>query len=147
MIKMLRVLPVILLLAVALIANVSASSAAKLEIENPMFSPNPAQVGDNFTEETDNVTVIEGAPLAGTSFWSIFDPWVWWSIGGVIGVLIIMIIVLVAVPSRKKQGAAAIKGGKGMQGMAGMQGGMPVPTPMSGSGSFNPPVGTTRSEE
>jgi hypothetical protein len=147
----LRVLPVIFLLAVALLANVSTSSAAKLEIENPMFSPNPAQVGDNVTSTGggDNVTAISGE----TSFWSIFPRWAWWTIGGVIGVLLIMIIVLVAVPSRKKQGAAAIKGMQGMpggmqgmpgmQGMQGPQGPMPIPTPMSGPGSFNPPVGTT----
>jgi hypothetical protein len=147
----LRVLPVILLLAVALITNVSTSSAAKLEIENPTFSLYPAQVGDNVTSagEGDNVTSISG----GTSFWSIFPRWAWWTIGGVIGVLLIMIIVLVAMPSRKKQGAAAIKGMQGMpggmqgmpgmQGMQGPQGPMPIPTPMSGPGSFNPPVGTT----
>jgi hypothetical protein len=147
----LRVLPVILLLAVALITNVSTSSAAKLEIENPTFSLYPAQVGDNVTSagEGDNVTSISG----GTSFWSIFPRWAWWTIGGVIGALLIMIIVLVAVPSRKKQGAAAIKGMQGMpggmqgmpgmQGMQGPQGPMPIPTPMSGPGSFNPPVGTT----
>jgi hypothetical protein len=147
----LRVLPVIFLLAVALLANVSTSSAAKLEIENPMFSPNPAQVGDNVTSTGggDNVTAISGE----TSFWSIFPRWAWWTIGGVIGVLLIMIIVLVAMPSRKKQGAAAIKGMQGMpggmqgmpgmQGMQGPQGPMPIPTPMSGPGSFNPPVGTT----
>jgi len=142
--KVLRVLPVILLLAVALTINVSTSAAAKLEIQNPMFSPNPAQVGDNVTSTGvgDNVTSTSG----GTSFWSIFPRGVWWTIGAVIGVLFIMIIVLVAVPSRKKQGA---KGGQGvqgmqeMQGMQGMQGGMPIPTPMSGPGSFNPPVGTT----
>jgi len=134
--KVLRVLPVIVLLAVALFVNVSASSAAKLEIENPMFSPNPAQVGDNVTS-----TVTEG-----TSFWAIFPPWVWWTIGAIIALLLIMIIVLVAMPSRKKQGAAANKGMQGMQdmqGMPGTQGTMPIPTPMSGPGSFNPPVGTT----
>jgi hypothetical protein len=130
--KVLRVLPVILLLAVALVANVSTISAAELAIENPIFSSNPAQAGDNVT--SDNVTA-----LGGTSFWSIFDPWVWWTIGAVIAVLFIMIIVLVTVPSRKKHSAAAIKG---MQGMQGTQEGMPIPTPMSGPGSFNPPVGT-----
>jgi hypothetical protein len=136
--KVLRVLPVILLLAVALIANVSISSAAKLDIQNPVFSSNPAQAGDNVTSagEGDNVTAVTG----GTSFWSIFAPWVWWTIGGVIGILFIMIIVLVAVPSGKKKGA---KGVQGMQGMQGMQGGMPMPTPMSGPGSFNQPMGTT----
>jgi len=147
------VLPVILLLAIALVVNVSASSAAKLEIENSTFSPNPAQVGDNVTSagdgdnvtstgDGDNVTAVTG----GTSFWAIFPPWVWWTIGAIIAVLLIMIIMLVTMPSRKKQGAAAIKGVQGMQGMQGMQGtqeGMPIPTPMSGPGSFNPPVGTT----
>jgi hypothetical protein len=135
----LRVLPVILLLAVALMANVSISSAAKLEIENPVFSLNPAQAGDNVTStgDGDNVTAVTG----GTSFWSIFDPWVWWTIGGIIAVLFIMIIVLVAVPSGKKKKGA--KGVQGMQGMQGMQGGMPMPTPMSGPGSFNQPMGTT----
>ena len=139
--KVLRVLPVILLLAVALLANVSASSAAKLEIENSTFSPNPAQVGDNVTSagDGDNVTAVTG----GTSFWAIFPPWVWWTIGAIIAVLLVMIIVLVTMPSRKKQGAAAIKGVQGMQGMQGTQEGMPIPTPMSGPGSFNPPVGTT----
>jgi hypothetical protein len=144
-------LPVILLLAVALMANVSTSSAAKLEIENPTISLYPAQAGDNVTStgEGDNVTAVSG----GTSFWSIFPRWAWWTIGGVIGALLIMIIVLVTVPSRKKQGAAAIKGAQGMpggmqgmpgmQGMQGPQGPMPIPTPMSGPGSFNPPVGTT----
>jgi hypothetical protein len=140
----LRVLPVILLLAVALTINVSISSAAKLEIENPVFSLNPAQAGDNVTStgEGDNVTAVTG----GTSFWSIFPRGVWWTIGGIIFVLFIMIIVLFAVPSRKKQSAAAIKGVQGMQGMQGMQemqGGMPMPTPMSGPSSFNQPVGTT----
>ncbi len=109
--KVLRVLPVIFLLAVALVINVSASSAAKFEIENPAISLNPAQVGDNVTStgEGDNVTAVTG----GTSFWSIFPPWVWWTIGAIIAVLLIMIIVLVAMPSRKKQGAAAIKGVQG----------------------------------
>jgi hypothetical protein len=132
----LRVLPVILLLAVALTINVSTSAAAKLEIENPMFSQNPAQAGDNVTSTGDNVTSTSG----GTSFWSIFPRGVWWTIGGIILVLFIMIIVLVAVPSSKKKGA---KGAQGMQGMQGMQEGMPIPTPMSGPGSFNQPVGTT----
>ncbi|MCJ7514420.1 MAG: hypothetical protein MUO89_00395 [Dehalococcoidia bacterium] len=125
----LRMLPVILLLAVALIVNVSTSSAAKLEIDNPMVSLNPAQAADNVTSTT-----------GGTSFWSIFPPWVWWTIGAIIGILLIMIIVLVAVPSSKKKGA---KGGQGMQGMQGMQGGVPMPTPLSGPDSFNPPMGTT----
>jgi len=137
--KVLRVLPVIVLLAIALVVNVSASAAAKFEIENPTIGLNPAQVGDNVTSEGDNIT---STVTEGTSFWAIFPAWVWWTIGGVIGVLFIMIIVLVAVPSRKKQSAAAIKGVQGMQGMQEMQGGMPMPTPMSGPGSFNPPVGT-----
>lgn len=131
----LRVLPVILLLAVALMANVTTSSAAKLEMGNPIFSLNPAQAGDN---ETGNVTATEG-----TSFWSIFPGWVWWTISGVVGVLLIMVIVLVAVPSRKKQGAAAIKGAQRMPGMQGPQGPMSIPTPMSGPGSLNPPLETT----
>jgi len=126
----LRVLPVILLLAVALTINVSASAAANFDIKHPIIGLNPAQVGDNVTS-----TVTEG-----TSFWAIFPPWVWWTIGGIILVLFIMIIVLVAVPSSKKKGA---KGAQGMQGMQGMQEGMPIPTPMSGPGSFNQPVGTT----
>ena len=127
--KVLRVLPVILLLAVALTINVSTSTAAKFDIENPTIGLNPAQVGDN-------VTAVTG----GTSFWAIFPPWVWWTIGAIIAALLIMIIVLVAMPSRKKQNAAA---NKGMQGMPGIQGTMPIPTQMSGPGSFNPPVGTT----
>ena len=128
--KVLRVLPVIVLLAVALVINVSASTAANFDIENPTIGLNPAQVGDNVTS-----TVTEG-----TSFWAIFPPWVWWTIGAIIALLLIMIIVLVAMPSRKKQNAAA---NKGMQGMPGIQGTMSIPTPMSGPGSFNPPVGTT----
>jgi hypothetical protein len=137
-----RMLPIILLLAVAFLANVSTTSAAKLEMGNVTFSPNPAQAGDNVT--SDNVTALGGA-----SFWSIFPSWVWWVIGGVVGALLIMIIVLVAVPSSKKKGAA-VKGAQGMTGMQGMpdmqgmqgpQG--PMPTAMSGPGSFNPPVGTT----
>jgi hypothetical protein len=128
--KVLRVLPVIVLLAVALVINVSASTAANFDIENPTIGLNPAQVGDNVTS-----TVTEG-----TSFWAIFDPWVWWTIGAIIAALLIMIIVLVAMPSRKKQNAAA---NKGMQGMPGIQGTMSILTPMSGPGSFNPPVGTT----
>ncbi len=135
----LRVLPVVLLLAVALIVNVSMSSAAKLEIGNSIFSPNPALAADNvtFNGGGDNVTAGEG-----TSFWSIFDPWVWWTIGGVIGILLIMIIVLVALPSGKKKGAKGVQGMQGMPDMQGMQGPMPMPT-MSGPGSFNPPMGTT----
>jgi len=128
--KVLRVLPVIFLLAVALVINFSASAAAKFEIENPAIGPNPAQVADNITS-----TVTEG-----TSFWAIFPKEIWIAIGAIIVVLLIMIIVLVAMPSRKKQGAAAIKGAQGMQGP---QGPMPIQTPMSGSGSFNPSVGTT----
>jgi hypothetical protein len=140
--KVLRMLPVIFLLAVALVVNVSASTAANFDIENPTVGLNPAQVGDNVTAEGDNVTAVTG----GTSFWTIFPPWVWWTIGAIIALLLIMIIVLVAMPSRKKQGAAANKGAQGMQGMQGMQGTqgtMPIPTPMSGPGSFNPSVGTT----
>ena len=53
--KVLRVLPVILLLAVALVVNVSASSAAKLEIENSTFSLYPAQVGDNVTSAAEGL--------------------------------------------------------------------------------------------
>jgi hypothetical protein len=137
----LRVLPVIILLAVALITNVSTSSAARLNIENPMVSLNPAQAGDNVTSTggTENVTAISG----GTSFWSIFPSWVWWAIGAIIAVLFIMIIVLVAAPSRKKQGAKSVQSVQGMQGMQGTQGAMPIPTPLSGPGSFNSPVGTT----
>ena len=143
-----RMLPVIFLLAMALIANVSTSLAAQLETANPIFSPIPAQAGDNVTdtENGDNVTAIDGIPSDGTSFWSIFDPWVWWAIGGVIGVLFIMIIVLVAVPSGKKKGAAAKgapgpAGMQGMQGPQGPQGPMPIPTPMTGPGSFDPVTG------
>jgi hypothetical protein len=137
----LRMLPVILLLAVALIANVSTISAAKLEIGNPAVSLNPAQVGDNVT---DNVTALT---TNGTSFWSIFEPWVWWSIGGIAALLLIMIIVLVAMPSRRKKEAAMkvtqrMPGMQGMQGMPGAQGAMQMPPPMSGAGSFNTPVGT-----
>jgi len=128
--KVLRVLPVIVLLAVALVINFSASAAANFEIENPTIGLNPAQVADNVTS-----TVTEG-----TSFWAIFPKEIWIAIGAIIAALLIMIIVLVAMPSRKKQGAAA---NKGMQGMPGIQGTMPIPTPMSGPGSFNPPVGTT----
>jgi hypothetical protein len=141
--KVLRMLPVIFLLAVALVVNVSASTAANFDIENPTVGLNPAQVGDNVTSEGDNVT---STVTEGTSFWTIFPPWVWWTIGAIIALLLIMIIVLVAMPSRKKQGAAANKGAQGMQGMQGMQGTqgtMPIPTPMSGPGSFNPSVGTT----
>jgi len=139
--KVLRMLPVIFLIAVALVINFSASAAANFEIENPTVGLNPAQVGDNVTAagDGDNVTAVTG----GTSFWSIFPPWVWWIIGAIIAILLIMIIVLVAAPSRKKQGAAAIKGAQGMQGMQGSQGPMPIQTPMSGPGSFNPSVGTT----
>jgi len=145
----LRVLPVILLLAVALMVNVSTSSAAKLDIENPVFNSNPPQLADNvtFNGGGDNVTAGEG-----TSFWSIFDPWVWWTIGGVIGILLIMIIVLVAMPSGKKKGAKGVQGMQGMQGMPDMQGmqgmqgpqgPMPLPNTMSGPGSYNAPMGTT----
>ena len=146
----LRMLPVILLLAVALMANVSTSSAAKLDISNPSFNTYPAQ-GDNTTadEEGDNVTAGVGE---GTSFFSIFPTWVWWTIGGVVGVLIIMIVVLVAMPSRKKKVAPAMSDMRGMQDMQDMQGfqGMPgmqgpqgqTPMPMSGPGSFGP-AGTT----
>jgi hypothetical protein len=142
----LRVLPVILLVAIALMANVSTTSAAKLEMGNTIFSPNPTQAGDNVTAAGGGEDVTGSG---GTSFWSIFPSWVWWAIGGIVGILVIMIIVLVAVPSRKKQGAAAIKGAQGIPGMQGPQGPegpMPIPTPMSGPGSpgsFNPPVGTT----
>src|SRR4030042_1443506 len=104
--KVLRMLPAILLLAVALVINVSASAAAKFDIGNPMISPNPAQVGDNITPP-----VTEG-----TSFFSIFEPWVWWTIGAIIVVLIVMIIVLVAVPSRRKHAGAAMKGSQGPPG-------------------------------
>jgi len=136
----LRVLPVIFLLAVALMANVSTTSASRLEMENPTFNVYPAQAGDNVT--SDNVTA-----LGGSSFWTIFPKWAWWAIGGVIGILFIMIIVLVAVPSRKKQGATATKGAQvmpGMQGTPGMQGPpgqTPMPTPMAGPGSFDPVTG------
>jgi hypothetical protein len=136
--KVLRMLPVILLLAVALVINVSAATAAKFDIGNTAIGLNPAQAGDNVT------AIEEGAGTGGTSFWSIFPRWAWWTIGGVIGVLLIMIIVLVAAPSRKKQGAAAIKGAQGMPGgMQGPQGPMPIPTSTSGPGSFNAPAGPT----
>ncbi|MGB8706613.1 MAG: hypothetical protein WCD72_01495 [Dehalococcoidia bacterium] len=136
--KVLRVLPVIFLLAVALVINVSAVTAIKFDIGNPAIRPNLAQVGDNVTStgEGDNVTAVTG----GTSFWAIFPPWVWWTIGAIIALLLIMIIVLVAMPSHKKQGAA-IKGVQGVQGMQGPQGAMPIPTPMSAPGSFNQPAG------
>lgn len=145
----LRVLPVIFLLTVALMANVSTTSAAKLEMENPTFSLYPAQAGDNATAAAGaGNTTASG----GTSFWSIFPTWVWWVIAAVVGALFIMVIVLVTVPSRKKKGATATKGAQVMPGMPGIQGmpgpqgpqgPMPMPTPMSGPGSFNPPVGTT----
>jgi hypothetical protein len=130
----LRVLPVIFLLAIALMANVSTTSASKLEMENPTFNLYPAQAGDNVTATGagDNVT-----GLGGTSFWSIFPKWAWWAIGGIIGVLFIMIIVLVTAP-RKKQGAQVMPG---MQGMPGAQGPMPMQPPMSGPGSFDPVTG------
>ena len=140
-----RVLPMILLVAIALMANVSTSSAAKLDIENSVMSLYPPQAGDNVTSPAvgDNVTGTGGF----TSFFSIFPTWVWWAIGGVVGVLLIMIIVLVAVPSRKRQGARAMRGAQGisgMQGTPGTQGPMPMPTPMPGGpGSFNAPAGTT----
>jgi hypothetical protein len=137
----LRMLPAILLLAVGLIANVAISSAAELEIDNPIFSQNPAQAGDNVTvnEATDNVTA-----LGGSSFWSILPTLWWWIIAAVVGALFIMIIVLVALPSGKKKGAAAMKGAQGppgMQGMPGMQGPQgQMPAPM-GPGAFNPQTG------
>jgi hypothetical protein len=138
----LRVLPVILFLAVAFIANVSTISAAQLEIANPAISISPAQAGDN---ATDNVTGnIPGLTPNGTSFWSIFEPWVWWTMGGIAAILLILIIVFVAMPSRKRKGAA-INSAQRMpytQGMPGSQVAMPMPPPMSGPGSFNTPVGT-----
>jgi hypothetical protein len=146
----LRVLPVIFIIAIALALNVSTSSAAKLDLEKPVLSLNPAQAADNITSTggVNNVTSASG----GTSFWSIFPSWVWWTIGGIIAVLFIMIIVLVAVPSRKKKSATAIETMQGMQSMSGMpdmqsmpgsQGPMPMATPMSGAGPFNQPIGTT----
>jgi hypothetical protein len=149
---LLRVLPVILLLTIALMVNVSASSAARSDIEKPVFQQYPAVAADNVTSQgATPPTASENATgLFGMSFFSIFAPWVWWTIGGVIGILLIMIIVLVAVPSRRKQGAGATKGAPGMRGMPGMQdmqgmqgpqGPMPMPTP--GPGQFNAPIGTT----
>jgi hypothetical protein len=133
--KVLRVLPAMFLLAVALVISVSASAAAKFDIENPTISPNPAQVGDNVTGIGDNIT----APVTeGTSFFSIFAPWVWWTIGAIILVLLIMIIVLVAVPSRRKHAGATIKGS---QELPGTQAATPMPTVMSGTGQISPPMG------
>jgi hypothetical protein len=137
----LRVLPVILLLAFVSMVNVSTISAATLDIAKPAVSLSPAQAGDNVT---DNVTAVSNN---GTSFWSIFEPWVWWTIGGIAAILIIMIVVLVAMPSRRKK-EASMKGAQRMpdmqrmQGMPGSQVAMPMPPPMSGPGSFNAPVGT-----
>ncbi len=146
-----RMLPVILLIAIAFLFNVSTSSAAQLDTENTSLTPYPAQ-SDNVTagEGTENVTVEGG----GTSFFSIFPTWAWWAIGGTAGVLIIMIIVLVAVPSRKKGGAKPMKGvqqmpdmqgGPGMQDMYGAgtpgQGPGPIPTPMGGPGAYSQPMG------
>jgi hypothetical protein len=133
---LLRVLPIILLLVVALM-NVNSISAAKLDIGSPAVCLNPAQA-DNVT---DNVTGLTGS---GTSFWSIFEPWVWWTIGGIAALLLIMIVVLVAMPSRKKK-EAAMRGAQrmpGMQGMTGAQGATQTPPLMAGPGSFNAPVGT-----
>jgi hypothetical protein len=144
----LRVLPIIVILAVSLMANVPTSSAAKLELGNSSYGLNPSQETDNVT---DNFTGTLGQ---GTSFFSIFPTWAWWAIGGIVAVLVIMIIVLVATPSRKKLGPAGIKGAPGrigmqgmpgiqdMEGMEGPQGQMPMPNTMSGPGSFNAPVGT-----
>lgn len=129
----LRVLPVVILLAMALMANVSITSAAKLEISNPAVSLSPAQAGDNVTDNTTALTTT------GTSFWSIFEPWVWWTIGGIAALLLIMIVVLVVTPSRRKK-EAAMRGTQlmpGMQGMPGTQGTMSMPPPMSGPGSFD----------
>ena len=137
-----RVLPIIVLLAISLMANVPTSSAASLELGKPAYNLNPAQESDNFT---DNVTGILGQ---GTSFFSIFPTWVWWAIGGTVGVLLIMIVVLVAMPSRKKRAPAGMKGMParrgmpGAEGMEGPQGPMPMPNAMSGPGAFNAPVGT-----
>jgi hypothetical protein len=125
----LRLLPVILLLVIGLVFNVPTSPAAKFDIGNSIFSPNLALAADNVTSA--------GGGAGGTSFWSIFPSWVWWTIGGIIGILFIMIIILVAMPSRKKKGAQV------MPGMQGTQGAMSIPTPMSGPGSFNQPIGTT----
>jgi hypothetical protein len=132
----LRVLPIILLLAVAFMANVTPSSAAKLEAGNSAVYLQPAQAGDNVT---DNLTAL---PNNGTSFWSIFEPWVWWTMGGIAVLLLVMIGVFVATPSRRKK-EAAIAGAQRMPGMQGAQGPMPMNPPMSGPGSFNAPVGTS----
>jgi hypothetical protein len=85
-------------------------------------------VGDNITPP-----VTEG-----TSFFSIFEPWVWWTIGAIIVVLIVMIIVLVAVPSRRKHAGAAMKGS---QGLPGTQTATQMPTVMSGTGQISSPMG------
>jgi len=135
----LRVLPIIVILAVFLMANASTSFAAKLEFGNSAYGLNQGQKTDNVT---DNFTGTLGQ---GSSFFSIFPTWAWWAIGGVVGVLLIMIIVLVATPSRKKRGPAGAPirtGMPDMEGMEGPQGPMPMPNAMSGPGSYNAPVGT-----
>ena len=70
-----------------------------------------------------------------TSFFDIFEPWVWWVIAGIIVVLVILVIVIVAMPSRKKQPGAAIKGKQDRQGLPYAQAAMPFPTPIPGPGS------------
>jgi len=145
-------LPVIILLTVAFMANASISSAAKLDIGTQSSVPFPAQEGDNVTATggTENVT----GGLFDSSFFSILPTWAWYLIGGTAAVLIIMIIIFVAVPPRKKRGASPGKGmpAGGMQQMPAMQGGpgmqdmygagAPGQGPgTGGQGAFNQPMG------
>jgi hypothetical protein len=75
-----------------------------------------------------------------TSFFDIFEPWVWWVIAGIIVVLVILVIVIVAMPSRKKQPGAAIKGKQDRQGLPYTQGATPFPGPGSTNQQFGYPT-------
>jgi len=70
-----------------------------------------------------------------TSFWTMFDPWLWAILGAIVGVLILFIIVLAVMPPRKKQADAVPKATRA--GRGGPPPATPMPTP------FPTPMPTT----
>ncbi len=80
--------------------------------------------------------------VAETSFWAIFDTWVWIAIGVIIGVLLLLIIILVAMPPRRKQPEAAPEVRRaGRPRAPDAQAPTPIPTPVSGPGPTMPSTG------